>query len=78
MRIRTAVAATGLAVGLILGGAGGAVADSGTHGSAKKSPGFLSGNVIQIPFHIPINICGNSVNFFGALNPAVGNRCVNR
>lgn len=29
------------------------------------SPGVLSGNNIQIPISIPINICGNSVNILG-------------
>lgn len=29
------------------------------------SPGVLSGNQIQIPINIPINICGNSVNILG-------------
>ncbi|MFE0189877.1 chaplin [Streptomyces sp. NPDC059008] len=46
-------------------------------GYAKGSPGFLSGNVIQVPINIPINACGNSLNLFALLNPAFGNRCVN-
>lgn len=46
-------------------------------GAAIGSPGVLSGNVIQIPINIPINICGNSINVFGALNPAFGNTCIN-
>lgn len=46
-------------------------------GSAKRSPGFLSGNVIQVPINIPINACGNSINIFALLNPAFGNDCVN-
>ncbi|MER5862426.1 chaplin [Kitasatospora sp. NPDC002040] len=36
------------------------------------SPGVLSGNNIQIPISIPINVCGNSVNVVGAGNPAGG------
>ncbi|KQV18584.1 MULTISPECIES: chaplin [unclassified Kitasatospora] len=32
------------------------------------SPGVLSGNNIQIPISIPINICGNSVNVIGVGN----------
>ncbi|MFC0844229.1 chaplin [Streptomyces noboritoensis] len=35
----------------------GAVAE----GSVSDSPGVGSGNLIQIPIHIPINICGNSI-----------------
>ncbi|WP_406340601.1 chaplin [Streptomyces sp. NBC_00648] len=45
------------------GGAGCTHDDPGAHaeGSVSDSPGFLSGNLIQIPIHIPINICGNSI-----------------
>jgi hypothetical protein len=46
-------------------------------GAAVGSPGILSGNVVQIPIHIPINVCGNTVNVIGALNPAFGNTCIN-
>ncbi len=67
-----------LAAGLVvLGGASAASADSVAEGVAVGSPGVLSGNVVQIPVHIPINVCGNSVNVGGLLNPAVGNTCVN-
>jgi hypothetical protein len=37
----------------------------------------VSGNLIQVPVHVPVNLCGNSVNVIGALNPAFGNRCEN-
>ncbi|MDX3179606.1 chaplin, partial [Streptomyces scabiei] len=36
-----------------------------------------SGNVVQIPVHVPINVCGNSINIIGLLNPTAGNVCVN-
>ncbi|MFB6930277.1 chaplin, partial [Streptomyces noursei] len=42
------------------------------------SPGVLSGNLIQVPVHIPVNVCGNTVDVIGALNPAFGNRCINK
>ncbi|MCX4694683.1 chaplin [Streptomyces sp. NBC_01408] len=61
----------------IAGGASAASADAKAEGVAIGSPGVLSGNVIQVPIHIPINVCGNSVNVIGLLNPAVGNVCVN-
>jgi hypothetical protein len=48
------------------------------NGAAVGSPGVLSGNVVQIPIHIPVNVCGNSVDVIGLLNPAAGNVCVNR
>jgi hypothetical protein len=65
--------------GLIMavGAAAPAVADSGAGAAAIGSPGFLSGNVIQAPVHVPVNVCGNSINFIALLNPAFGNACVN-
>ncbi|WTJ25417.1 chaplin [Streptomyces pseudovenezuelae] len=54
-----------------------AFADAGAQGAAIGSPGVLSGNVVQVPIHVPINVCGNTVNVIGALNPAFGNQCVN-
>ncbi|WP_077799131.1 chaplin [Streptomyces sp. JHA26] len=51
----------------------GAVAD----GSASGSPGVISGNTVQIPVDVPVNVCGNTVNVVGLLNPAVGNSCAN-
>ncbi|MEU6971397.1 chaplin [Kitasatospora aureofaciens] len=63
--------------GLVLGAAGGAFASAGAEGVAAGSPGVLSGNQIQVPIHIPLNVCGNSVDVIGLLNPAFGNTCVN-
>ncbi|MFB7776550.1 chaplin [Streptomyces bauhiniae] len=62
---------------LALGGAAPAFADAGAEGVAVGSPGVLSGNVVQVPIHIPVNVCGNSVNVIALLNPAFGNACVN-
>ncbi|MFI2205774.1 chaplin [Streptomyces sp. NPDC020192] len=53
--------------------ADGAAAD----GSAAGSPGLISGNGIQLPVDVPVNVCGNTVNVAGLLNPAAGNRCAN-
>ncbi|MFJ6831928.1 chaplin [Streptomyces sp. NPDC091209] len=60
-----------------LSGAGLAMADAGAQGGAVGSPGVLSGNVIQVPIHVPVNVCGNTINVVGLLNPAFGNTCVN-
>ncbi|WP_372344230.1 chaplin [Streptomyces sp. KL116D] len=68
----SAVAAAAMA-----GTAGVAAADSGAQGAATDSPGVLSGNVLQVPVHVPVNVCGNTVNVIGLLNPAFGNTCVN-
>ncbi|MCX4688231.1 chaplin [Kitasatospora purpeofusca] len=77
MRTRTALAAGVLAVAALLAGAGTASADAAANGLAFGSPGVLSGNQIQIPVHIPINICGNSIGVISALSPAFGNTCIN-
>lgn len=66
------------AAGGVLAVAGGyAHAGSGASGAATSSPGVLSGNNLQVPVHVPLNACGNTVDVVGALNPAVGNRCAN-
>ncbi|NBM15632.1 chaplin [Streptomyces sp. GC420] len=88
--VKTAAVAASSAA-LLLFGAGAAAAgddlgpyDFGPHfsgayavGVAAGSPGFLSGNLIQIPVHEQTNVCGNSVGGFHLLNPSFGNACVN-
>ncbi|WP_431981211.1 chaplin [Streptomyces qinglanensis] len=76
MRIRTAVVAFGLAATAVLGGATAASADAGAQGGAANSPGVLSGNVVQVPVHIPVQLCGNTVDILALLNPSFGNVCV--
>ncbi|MDW4909595.1 chaplin [Streptomyces sp. ADMS] len=73
---KAAVAALGTGA-VVLGGAGMAAADADAHGAAIGSPGVLSGNVLQVPVHVPVNVCGNTVNVIGLLNPAFGNTCAN-
>ncbi|GAA1423320.1 LAXTG-anchored chaplin ChpB [Streptomyces thermospinosisporus] len=68
-----AVAAASGAMGLAVP----AYADAGADGAAAGSPGVLSGNTVQLPVHVPVNVCGNTVNVVGLLNPAAGNACVN-
>ncbi|MEU9091985.1 chaplin ChpH [Streptomyces sp. NPDC087901] len=75
--IKKIVAAAAVTGGLVLAGAGMAVADSGAQGAAIGSPGVLSGNVVQVPVHVPVNVCGNTISVIGLLNPAFGNACVN-
>ncbi|MBT2401845.1 chaplin [Streptomyces sp. ISL-100] len=54
-------------------------ADGASAGATTAgSPGVLSGNAIQIPVDVPVNICGNTVNVVGLLNPAAGNTCANK
>ncbi|KOU79044.1 membrane protein [Streptomyces sp. XY593] len=68
-----------LAAGALMaaGAASPAMADSTADALAAGSPGVLSGNAVQVPVHIPVNVCGNSVNIVGLLNPTFGNTCVN-
>lgn len=75
--IKKVVAAAAVTGGLVLAGAGMAVADSGAQGASVNSPGVVSGNTIQAPIHVPVNACGNSVSVIGLLNPTFGNTCVN-
>ncbi|WP_371679056.1 chaplin [Streptomyces sp. NBC_01276] len=64
--------------GLAVAGVGAlAHADADAGGRAERSPGLLSGNLVQLPVHVPVNVCGNTVSVVGVLNSASGNRCAN-
>jgi len=72
--------AAGVALGtgaVVLSGAGLAMADADAAGKAVGSPGVASGNVVQVPVNIPVNLCGNTVNVIALLNPTFGNECAN-
>lgn len=62
---------------LALGMAAPAFADTGAEGAAVGSPGVISGNVVQVPVDVPVNLCGDTVDVIGVLNPALGNGCAN-
>ncbi|WP_037845212.1 chaplin [Streptomyces sp. NRRL F-2747] len=65
--------------GLAVAGVGGfAFADADAGGQAERSPGLLAGNLVQLPVHTPVNVCGNTVSVVGLLNSAAGNRCANQ
>lgn len=76
-KIKKAVVLAAATGGLLAVSAGTAAADADGRGFAAGSPGVLSGNVIQVPIHIPVNLCGNSIDVIGILNPAFGNPCLN-
>lgn len=66
------------------GGYGGGSHGGGSHGGGSHagsgtdhSPGVGSGNDIEIPIDVPVNVCGLDVNIIGAGNPAYGNDCGN-
>jgi hypothetical protein len=65
--------------GLLVGGLGMGVAQADTvaNGGAADSPGVLSGNLIQIPVSVPVNVCGNQVSVVGILDSASDNKCSN-
>ncbi|MGW4566866.1 chaplin [Streptomyces sp. NPDC004561] len=79
-KLKKAAAVTMVAGGLVAAGAGMASATDGAWagGQAAGSPGVASGNVVQVPVHVPVNAVGNSVNVIGLLNPAFGNLGLNR
>ncbi|WP_371671371.1 chaplin [Streptomyces sp. NBC_00289] len=72
---KTAAVVTGAIMALSM--AAPAFADAEAEGVAVGSPGVLSGNVIQVPVHIPVNVCGNTINVIALLNPTAGNSCEN-
>ncbi|WP_323179544.1 chaplin [Streptomyces sp. NBC_00654] len=65
------------ASGILTAAGGSAYADASAAGAAVGSPGVGSGNAVQVPVHIPVNACGNTVNVIALLNPAFGNACKN-
>ncbi|MFD4947428.1 chaplin [Streptomyces sp. NPDC058409] len=65
------------ASGILTAAGGYAFADASADGAAIGSPGVGSGNAVQVPVHVPVNVCGNTVNVVGLLNPAFGNECEN-
>ena len=73
-KLAALVAATG---GLVMAGAGMASAEANAHGSAQDSPGIVSGNSVQVPIHIPVNACGNTISVIGLLDQAFDNHCTN-
>ncbi|MQS11548.1 chaplin [Streptomyces kaniharaensis] len=56
---------------------GSSASGASASGVAADSPGVASGNSIQAPAHVPVNVCGNSVNVVGLGNVPVGDACGN-
>lgn len=73
-KVAALAAGTMIAVGCA---AAPAFADSGASGVAMHSPGVLSGNAIEVPVDVPVNVCGDTVDVIGLLNPAFGENCAN-
>ncbi|WP_327236190.1 chaplin [Streptomyces sp. NBC_01317] len=68
---------TAAAASSVLSMTGGYAVAAEADGAAVGSPGVLSGNSIQAPLEVPVNICGNTVDPVGVLNPSFGNTCGN-
>ncbi|MFF9853983.1 chaplin [Streptomyces litmocidini] len=77
VRVRRGLAVALAAGAVVVAGGSVASADAGAQGVAAYSPGVGSGNLIQLPVHVPINACGNTVSVIGLLNPSFGNTCIN-
>lgn len=77
MKLKKIALLTAATSGLVLAGAGAALADTSADGSATGSPGVGSGNNVQIPVHVPTNITGNGVNIIGLLDSVFGNHSEN-
>lgn len=77
MRMRSFATAAVLAGSLALAGttAAHAADPDPTTGTAGNSPGVLSGNVTQVPVNLGLNLCGDSIDVIGLLNPAGGSTC---
>ncbi|MEV7929725.1 MULTISPECIES: chaplin [unclassified Kitasatospora] len=74
------VVGTAASAALLAAGAGVASAHhlhgASAEGVAAGSAGVVSGNSVEVPVHIPLNVCGNSIDVVGLLNPAFGNNCL--
>lgn len=61
---------------VLAAGASATSADAGTQ-DVVCSPGLGSDNLNQVPLHIPVNACGNTVSVVGLHNPSFTNTCIN-
>ncbi|MBL1102556.1 chaplin [Streptomyces coffeae] len=75
--IKKLAAITIAAGGLAMAGAGVASADTPqADGGAAMSPGVVSGNNVQAPVHVPVNVCGNTITAVGAMNATMPSPCM--
>lgn len=77
MKKLTKVAAFAAGTVVAMGVATPAFASSGAIGAAADSPGVASGNVVEAPVHVPVNVCGDTIDIIALLNPAFGTACEN-
>jgi ChpA-C len=72
MKLKKFALLTATTSGLVLAGAGAALADTAAVNSATGSPLVVSDNVAQAPVYAPVNITGNGINIIGMLNSVFG------
>ncbi len=77
MNLKKLAALTAATSGLVLAGAGAAMADTSADGSATGSPGIVSGNNTQVPVHVATNVTGNGINIIGLLDSVFDNHSEN-
>ena len=77
MNVKKIAALTGVTGALVDVGAGAAMADTTAHGFAQHSPGVASGNNVQAPVSVPVNVTGNSISVIGLLDSAFNNQSWN-
>ncbi|MFK4071219.1 chaplin [Streptomyces sp. NPDC029674] len=76
MRTRSILTTAAFALVTVVGGAGAAVADPDpVNAEVSNNPGIISGNALQVPLDLGLNVCGDTINVLGALNPASNNEC---
>jgi hypothetical protein len=46
-------------------------------GTTTDSSGVVAGNSVELPVHVPVNACGDSVDVVGLLNTTSDNTCAN-
>jgi hypothetical protein len=77
MNLKKFAVLTAATSGLVLAGAGAAMADTSADGSATGSPGIISGNNVQAPVHVATNVTGNGINIIGLLDSVFDNHSEN-
>jgi len=77
MNLKKFAVLTAATSGLVLAGAGAAMADTSADGSATGSPGVISGNNVQAPVHVATNVTGNGINIIGLLDSVFDNHSEN-
>jgi hypothetical protein len=70
----------GIAAALLLSGVG-VLFLAEPASAAVRTPSVAASAAVpdptKVPAHVPVNVCGNTIDVHAGLNPAFGNTCVN-